>query len=288
MPLPNRSVPATESTAQTKLLARLLEFAQRAESSPCIRVRARSAHCLSVVDLDTALLALPLQGHKYVRDAQRRIHIVPGEIFLAPHPIAVDIENIPDESSGYYIAIGIPIEEHVLSAARQLVREPIGGGTDGIACVALDRHAEDLNDWLDAMEAGDLARACYSVVGVILRLYAQGHRGLLYPRMPSLSSRVRAMVAADPIREWSSAQVEAAIGMSGATLRRHLAAERVTLRKLIADARLSHGLSLLLTTRLPVKSVAQRVGYTSVSTFGKRFRERYGVEPSRVGGVGGI
>jgi transcriptional regulator GlxA family with amidase domain len=62
----------------------------------------------------------------------------------------------------------------------------------------------------------------------------------------------------------------------------------VSLRQLIGNARLSHGLSLLLTTRLPVKSVAVRVGYASVSTFVKRFRERYGVEPSRVGGVGGL
>ena len=38
----------------------------------------------------------------------------------------------------------------------------------------------------------------------------------------------------------------------------------------------------MLSTQLPVKSVAARVGYTSVSAFIKRFRERYGVEPSRV------
>jgi AraC-like DNA-binding protein len=92
------------------------------------------------------------------------------------------------------------------------------------------------------------------------------------------------MVAADPERDWSSAELESALALSGATLRRHLAAEGRSLRQVVAEARLSHGLTLLLSTRLPVKSVAARVGYTSASAFIKRFRERYGVEPSRVGG----
>jgi AraC-like DNA-binding protein len=91
------------------------------------------------------------------------------------------------------------------------------------------------------------------------------------------------MVAAEPQRDWSSADLESTLAVSGATLRRHLAAEGRSLREVIAEARLSHGLTLLLSTDLPVKSVAARVGYTSVSAFIKRFRERYGVEPSRVG-----
>ena len=90
------------------------------------------------------------------------------------------------------------------------------------------------------------------------------------------------MVAADPERAWSSADLESQLAVSGATLRRHLAAEGQSLRQVIGEARLSHGLTLLLSTQLPVKSVAARVGYTSVSAFIKRFRERYGVEPSRV------
>jgi AraC-like DNA-binding protein len=34
--------------------------------------------------------------------------------------------------------------------------------------------------------------------------------------------------------------------------------------------------------RLPVKTVAARSGYRSVSSFVRRFHERYGVEPSKV------
>ena len=72
------------------------------------------------------------------------------------------------------------------------------------------------------------------------------------------------------------------MGMSGATLRRRLAAEGASLRRLVAEARLAQALVLLQTTRLPVKSVAQRVGYASVSAFTRRFGERYGADPSDI------
>ena len=61
-----------------------------------------------------------------------------------------------------------------------------------------------------------------------------------------------------------------------------LAAAGTSLRDIIASARLAQALTLLISTRLPVKSVAQRVGYASAASFSKRFTERYGVEPSRV------
>lgn len=271
-----------QQPAAEALLERLLEFAQAKHAPPCIRVRAKGAHSLSAVNIDTPLLAILLQGRKRVRDTQRWIHIAPGEIFLVPQAAAIDIENIPDPSSGLYLAIGIPLEEHVLNAARQLIREPVSGKRTGVACVPLNDHIEDFTRWLDALECNELPRACNSMVGVVLRLYAQGHRSLLLPSVPSLAAQIRTMISADPKRPWSSADVETALALSGATLRRRLALENISLRELIVDARLSHGLALLLTTRLPVKSVAARVGYASVSSFIKRFSDRYGVEPSRI------
>jgi len=110
-----------------------------------------------------------------------------------------------------------------------------------------------------------------------------GHHSLLEPPAPTLGGRIRSMVAENPGREWSSLDLELSLGMSGATIRRHLAAEGASLRKIIVEARLARALELLYTTRLPVKTVAQRVGYASASSFVKRFSERYGTEPSRIG-----
>lgn len=285
MQLAETSLVFREPGAAGLFLSRLEDMAKRERTPACVQVRARNAHALFSLDIDGPVLALPVQGRKRFRDnhSKRWIRVAPGEIFLIPHALTLDVENTPDATSGWYSAVCITLEEHVLNAARQLVREPPKvASPGGLACVALEPHTGDLNSWLDALEQGDSPRACHALVGVVLRLYSQGHRGLLYPPPPTLAARIRALVAADPTRDWTSAHLEAQLAMSGATLRRHLAAEGVTLRDVISDARISRGLILLLSTRLPVKSVAQRVGYASVSAFIKRFREKYGIEPSRV------
>jgi AraC-like DNA-binding protein len=277
------------TSTEPDLISRLLDLAHNERSPPCIRVHAKNAHTLHAVNIDTPLLAVPLLGSKRVREKGPWIDISPGEILLVPHPIAFDIENTPDPQKGVYVAIGIPLEDHVLNAARHLVRNPVlVKDGSGLSSLPLAPHVDDLTNWLDALNRGDLARACHSVVGIVLSLYAQGHRTLLYAPAPTLSIRVRKMVDTDPTREWSSADIETELGVSGATLRRHLAAESISLREIISNSRLSHALTLLLTTRLPVKSIAARAGYASISSFVKRFRARYGVEPSAIGGLGGV
>ncbi len=271
------SPPATH-----QLLARLSQLVESGEVFACVRVQAKCAHTLHAVSMDAALIVLPLEGKKRVRYQHDWIHVSPGEIFLVPHPQVLDIENIPDSSTGRYLAIGLPLQANVLEAARQLIGDRITYADGAVASVPLIDHLRDFNDWLDAMEHHDVARARLALVGLILRLYEQGHRGLLQPVAPTLAARIRAMIAIDPAREWSSQEVEAHLAMSGATLRRKLATEGTGLREVVMDARLSQGLTLLSTTDLPVKAVAARVGYISASTFAKRFTERYGVEPSQL------
>src|ERR1700736_1732457 len=65
--------------------------------------------------------------------------------------------------------IGSPLEDHVLNAARHLVRNPVlvkDGG--GLSSVPLASHLDDLTTWLDALDKGDLPRACHAVVGIVL------------------------------------------------------------------------------------------------------------------------
>jgi AraC-like DNA-binding protein len=284
----SRSLAARPAPTTESLFERLTRFALQSEPSPCICVRAKHAHILNAVNFNTPLLAIPLEGHKRVRHAQRSIDVAVGEIFLVSRPTAVDVENFPDRNTGRYLAIGILLEEHVLGAARQLARTPVGSGSGSIAAIGIDPYLPDLESWLDATQADDCTLASHALVGIVLKMYVEGQRSLLYPAAPPLSARIRDLVARRPDHAWTSSQLEDTFGVSGATLRRHLAAEGVTLRELIVDARLSGALTLLLTSDLPVKTVASRVGYTSAASFAKRFRERYGVEPSRIGGIGGV
>jgi AraC-like DNA-binding protein len=203
-----------------------------------------------------------------------------------PNARKIDMQNIPDERTGNYVAIAISLCAEAVAAARGLLPLQLKSQSErgAIARVSVDALAQELLDWCEAMAGGDEVRARYVLVGILLKLHAWGHTGVLAEPVVTLAARIRIMIAANPGREWSSSDVEAELGMSGATLRRHLAEEGTSLRAVLIDARLSYALSLLLTTRLPVKSVASRVGYASPSSFVKRFAERYGVEPSRVGG----
>lgn len=273
---------------QDQLFARLLELARGDALVACMCVRAGHSHQISAFGVEAALLAIPVQGCKRVREGADWIDIHPGNVLLVPGPRTVDLQHTPDAGSGEYVAVGISIHESLLDMARQLIPERARSGEGAVARLSLADLQEPLLRWCDAVQTGRMPMACHAMLGMVLQLYEMGHHGLLEQPAPRLATRIRSMVAANPGREWASSDIEAELGMSGASVRRHLAAEGASLRDIIVDARLAHALQLLYTTRLPVKSVAQRVGYASVASFGKRFAERYGVEPSRIGNAQSI
>ncbi|MFO6418951.1 helix-turn-helix transcriptional regulator [Hylemonella sp. W303a] len=276
---------AEPSPGHLLLLARLHELASQDSALPCLCVRAVQAHHIKAVDITGPALVIPLRGTKRCREGGDWLRIEPGQMLLVPGARSLDVENIPDDVVGDYTAIAIGIEPATLEAARQLLPDRAFGQPGPVARIALDDVALALLNWVDALLAGETVFACHAMAGVVLRLHALGHGGLLAPVTPSLGEQIRAMVVAEPARDWSSSDIEQALGLSGATLRRQLAAGGTSLRELIIGARLAQALILLQSTRLPVKSVAMRVGYASTASFSKRFAERYGVEPSRVGGV---
>ncbi|HEU4602429.1 MAG TPA: helix-turn-helix transcriptional regulator [Steroidobacteraceae bacterium] len=265
-----------------RLLTQLAEFARGNPLSSCVRVQAKEAYMLHALNIDTALFAIPLEGCKRFRRDSEWLCVTRGDVFLVPAPQALDVENVPDERAGRYLAIGIPLHANILEAARQLIPNPIGPGASDAASISLEPYVDDLSAWLSALVRKDALRVYHAMVGLVLRLYENGFQGLLQPRAPTLSAQIRAKIAVDPAKDWSSEELEHALSMSGATLRRRLAAEGTSLRDVIAEARLSQAFALLSTTDLPVKTVAVRVGYNSASTFARRFSERYGVEPSRL------
>lgn len=267
------------------LLARLQELVSQESTWSCLCVRAVQAHHIKAVDVTGPMLVIPLRGIKRCREGGDWLRIEPGQVLLVPGARSLDVENIPDDASGDYSALAISIEPATLAAARQLLPNRSYGEPGHITSVALDDLALELLHWAEALLGGETVFACHAMAGVVLRLHALGHGGLLAPVTPSLTDQIRAMVVAEPARDWSSSDIEQALGLSGATLRRQLAASGTSLRELITGARLAQALTLLQSTRLPVKSVAMRVGYASTASFSKRFAERYGVEPSRVGSV---
>src|SRR5690606_35063554 len=227
--------------------------------------------------------AILLQGRKQVRTAQQSMEFVPGDLFLITHRCRIDVVNIPDPDSGLYHSAIVPMCAEVLAAARVLWNGPLPEPGETLARLPLAEHGLALLQWRQALEAGDYTEARLALASLTVAFCRRGHGSLLIPPEPRLGDRIRDMIAAQPERDWQSRDFEDHLGISGATLRRRLAGDQLSVRGLIIDARLAHAMQLLYTTRLPLKTVAARAGYRSLSSFNKRFNARYGLDPAAIG-----
>ena len=267
----------------TSLLATLASLAdcQRADGYACIT--ARREHGASSVEIPQPQFAILLQGRKQVRTAQQSLEFAPGDLFLITRRCRIDVVNIPDPHSGLYLSAIVPMCAEALTAARALWNEPLPQAGDALARLPLAEHGATLLQWRQALEHGHYTEARLALASLAVAFCRRGHGSLLVPPEPSLGERIRDLIAAQPERDWQSRDFEAQLGLSGATLRRRLASEHSSVRELITDARLAHAMGLLYTTRLPLQTVAARVGYRSLGSFNKRFAERYGLEPAAIG-----
>ncbi|MDQ8023366.1 MAG: AraC family transcriptional regulator [Moraxellaceae bacterium] len=272
-------------TQRDQLIASLTEMVRSDSLLSCVSVKSVNDYLLHACEIDGALLTLPLQGCKRASEGGQGddwLEIRPGELFVIPNARVLDIANVPDPRTGEYLAIAIPLCEQLLDMVRYMLPEAVTADRGRISTVSLDGLAEPLLRWAEAAGSGRRPQAYLALAGVVVQLCEMGCTSLLAPTPPRLCARIRTMIAGAPARDWCSADFEQELGISGPTLRRRLAEEGTGLRELIADARLSSALQMLLASRLPVKTVAARVGYASTSSFVKRFSARYGVEPSRV------
>ncbi|WP_158820297.1 AraC family transcriptional regulator [Granulicella sp. S156] len=118
-----------------------------------------------------------------------------------------------------------------------------------------------------------------------LLLWLLEHGVFYKPDFPNtVEAKVRHLISEDLASAWSAERVASRLNMGTSTLRRKLAEERVSLREVLQDARMSYGLSLIQSTTLSMLEVGQSVGYDSASRFAVRFRSRFGFSPSEVRG----
>lgn len=272
-----------EADSTTSLLAQLssLVDCQRAEGYACIT--ARCEHGASSVEIPQPQFAILLQGRKQVRTAQQSLEFTPGDLFLITRRCRIDVVNIPDPHSGLYLTALVPLCPEVLAAARALWSDALPDAGDALARLPLAEHGASLLQWRQALEHGQYTEARLALAALVVAFCRRGHGSLLVAPEPSLGDRIRDLVAAQPERDWQSRDFESHLSISGATLRRRLASEQLSVRELVVDARLAHAMQLLYTTRLPLKTVAARAGYRSLGSFNKRFTARYGLEPAAIG-----
>ncbi len=279
--------PATPLITQ---LAAILESAS--EPGAFLLARAGNAYCLRSIRTSMSFFSVVLKGCKRIHHGADIVEIVPDHAAVIAAGCCIDVENIPDPVSGEYLAALMILPEEILNITRTLLGERIGNlmsqpaPESPCSVVMLDTISAELQECIKYSAASARPRFNHALAGLLLKLREIGISTFLQPTRPRLADSISTLLAAEPAREWRSLDVEEHLAMSGATLRRQLAAEQTSLRQILTETRLGQALQLLQSTRLPVKTVAARSGYRSVSSFVRRFHERYGVEPSRVANAG--
>ena len=244
--------------------------------------------CIHAVALDTPSLVVVLRGTKVLRSEQVVWTCRSGEFAMLHQPEPIDMHAEPDADEGIFRSWVLLFSWRVIDLARSLLAAhhiaPIPDGPV-ITTSSIDPLMPSLVALLDTAKEGELAPAEYDhgLLGVLVALAKTGHSRFLRASDPSLSGRIRLLVGTDPGGGWSSALIERELHVSGATLRRRLAEQGTSLREIVRDVRLHHGLALLQTTRKPLKAVAYACGYRSVASFSRSFAGRFGVEASAVG-----
>lgn len=274
------------------LRARLLQTVEsdvdlRSDSDSFIVARAGTAYCLRSIRTVAPMLSIVLKGRKRIHLGRETLEAVPGRAAFVAASSCIDVENTPDQECGEYRAALLVFPEAVVGMARALLGEAgavsaLPGVVPPCQVLELGVLASEIGLCIDYHVAVAPSRFQHALIGLLLKLHESGVAASLRPSRPRLADSIAGLLAREPEREWRSIDLEDHLAMSGATLRRQLAAEQTSLRAILAETRLSRALHLLQSSRLPVKTVASRSGYRSVSSFVRRFHERYGVEPSRV------
>ncbi|QGZ39973.1 AraC-like DNA-binding protein [Pseudoduganella flava] len=251
---------------------------------PDLVIAAQRAYSLRAVDIDQPALIIPLHGRKTLDTGAAAVELGSGRYLMLHRPLRCTVQNIPEHGDYRAWCIGFPWR--VIELARTLLDAhappPLPAATHSTG--ALGMLDAELRHVLALLCAGtpDQCALDHALLGVLLALHRHGDDQFRLAHDLSVAARIRLIVSAEPGRDWCSADFEERLHMSGATLRRRLADEETSLRIVLRDARLHHGLALLQTTRRPLHAVAAACGYRSVPSFARQFAARFGTPPQSI------
>jgi AraC-like DNA-binding protein len=265
------------------LLAQLEALANCPLAGECLHIKAQLPHTIKSALVERPTLGLVLHGAKRLSTGTQTVQLQAGDVFLITGRCHIDAHNTPDRSNGRYLSITLNLCDEVLNAARTLWAQPLHRDDAKLIGLPIHALADALQHWSQSLHQGHYEQARVALVQIVMWLCRQGHHALLAPPPQRLADSVRDLVTSAPARPWLSRDVEGALNLSGASLRRHLAAEGTSLSKVLLDSRMGCALTLLSTTNLPIKTVAARVGYQSVSSFNRQFAARYQLRPVDIG-----
>ncbi|MCB2114799.1 MAG: helix-turn-helix domain-containing protein [Rhodobacteraceae bacterium] len=265
------------------LLARLGRFDQRTAHGLHSVAGQLFTYCaldrerIAAIRLDHPLIGIVLRGSKELWIGDRCEVQRPGDVFILPRQVSLDVVNIPEERSGYYESLIFEVADLPPATRPRIARGSAGDVTFGVPLSP------------DLVEA--ICHAATSIADAGVRAGVSTHRlGELFallqdaPAARSLFERSLAETAAwhiagAPSETWSVDRLARALGLGASTLRRRLAAEGTSFRRLLAEVRMAAAARALDggASRL---AAAEAAGYASRSHFARVFRERFGAAPA--------
>ena len=242
------------------------------------QIRQFSRATFSAVHNDRCALIRVQTGLKRVKTDLGSVEIAAGSLAVMPPRVSMTIENSPSRTAPYSAQLLV-----IPDSLVQIVRAEIGSDGDPLRVSRRERVLNAFDRAVAYAEDRNVPERLKSqaVREVLLWLGEEGI-GFGRPRLPSFADRLRAVLSAEPDRDWRSAAAASLLAVSEPTLRRHLAADGTSFSTLLADVRMGVALALLQTTDLPVNRVALDVGYACPSRFAVRFRKRFGLSPSAI------
>ncbi|MDB5550124.1 MAG: AraC family transcriptional regulator [Rhizobium sp.] len=231
---------------------------------------------LKAIELPNPLIGILLRGQKEVWLGDT-VHVFePGTVFVLPRRVRMDVVNIPAEHTPYEsLVLEVPSLPPGISP---LIGQQSGIGTHGFT-VPLD------TDLVDALVHAATAIASDAAGDVLKALRLAEVLTLMQPLAAarplfatSLAEEVAWAIRAAPSEAWTVERLARQLGLGASTLRRRLASEDQSFRKILRVERLKAGRSAIASGASSV-AAAEAAGYHSRSHFARRYHENYGTSP---------
>lgn len=247
---------------------------------------ARSREHISEIRIERTILIVVIDGTKELTDIRGVYRFPRGSALLLPPGWIGTVVNEPDEATGHYRAL-------VLEFPAEMVRRLLHahpGNNDTAHQRPRDFRVALTPPLIDAVGHAASGLAAHPAVSarivehrcmeVLLALLDEGIWWLGPVTPGGTANAVRELIRTHPDRPWTTETVAREVGLSVGTLRRRLAEEDSSVRRILTEERVTHARHLLEAEGRSVQEAAEAVGYASRSHFARRVRTATGANPS--------
>lgn len=163
----------TLRSGTTTLLQNLKDLAAKQIATDYLCIKSKHEHGLKnvvVVDLQMAIL---LEGEKifYLNDFP--LNCKAGNVLFIKPSGVIEVTNIPDNQTGKYLTIQVPICREVIEATRLIWAQPILDKSLQVLNFPLVDISDQLFQWYQALVNGDWAKARMALTQILLQLCHQ-------------------------------------------------------------------------------------------------------------------